>query len=470
MSIYGVNGTAKQTAYDINGLSLSHVYDVSGSEVYSGGSSSDYNEYSTEYQHSILTARNAWATAYRADSDIVPLVLTTDQHGFLNASHGKALYDYLALAVNWNEASASLNLGDVCPSTYGASTLNTMQTALSAISASKQINIAGNHDVQGLLDDDSAMNTMFDTYFNNAAYNGDSRYQHRGFETMIDTTHGIRYVCIGSWDFTDGVYYHYNISTGSLDWLIDTLETADNYDIIILSHVQPSVGSMNTIKPAVDGNTHRVSIESHSGTGSAGYNTPLNQIIYARKNKTSGTIEDSSGVTHSYDFSNCTSDILCSLHGHTHADWYNYMGGIPAIIFDAYRYEDAPFYFINVDKNNSKVDAWKVGESGQIQTYTVPFTEHVNPCTGITLDQHELNIAVGESAILTPTFTTQYQDDGTYPDWVATWNVRISSGGLSSAVASVSNGIVTGNSAGTCTVYAFCGSLRDTCTVTVTET
>lgn len=469
--IYQYDGTQASNAYDIEATLLSHAYDIEGNDVLGGVSpspSEDYNQYSNDYQYAILQARNAWATEYRADDDIVPFVLTTDQHGYLNNAHGKALYDYLALAVNWSECSASLNLGDVCPSAYGASTLNTMQTALSAISATKQINVAGNHDVQGLESDDDAMDTMFDMYFNNSNYNGNSRYQHRGFETMIDATHNIRYVCIGSWDFTDGVYYHFNISTGSLTWLINTLSIADDNDIVILSHIQTSVGSINKIRPAVDNKAHRVSIESSSGTSSAGYNLALNQLILARKNKTSGTITDSSGVEHSYDFSNCTSDILCGLHGHSHADWYNYLGGIPTVVFDAYRYDDAPFFLGLIDRTNERVKVWKIGESGQIQTYVVPFEEHVNPCTAITLDQHALTIAVGESATLTPTFTTQYEDDGTYPQWMATWNVRVGSG-LSSAVASVSGGVVTGNSAGQCTVYAYCGNLVDTCTVTVTE-
>lgn len=473
MSVYDKSGNALTAIYGKNGEQLQFAYDKNGTEIFSG-TTPDYDEYSTEYQHSILTARNAWSTEYRADNDVIPLVLTTDQHGFLNANtgyktHGQALYNYLALAVKWAEVSASLNLGDVCPSTYNETELTGMQLSLANIPSNKQINVAGNHDVQGICDDDDAMNTMFDTFFNNSNYNGNSRFQHRGFETMIDVAHGIRYVCIGSWDFTDGVYNHYNISTASLAWLIDTLETADNYDVIILSHVQPSVGNFNCYYPAVDGKTFRVKFQSNiKGTSAVGFNTPVNEILYARKNKTSGTITDSSGVEHNYDFSSCTSDIICSLHGHSHVDWYNYVSGFPSITFDAYRYDDAPFFFVDIDKDNEKVDVWKVGESGQIQTYSVLFTEHVNPCTGIALDQHTLTIAVGESATLAPTFTTQYPDDGTYPQWVATWSVRVGSA-LSSSVASVDNGVVTGNSEGTCTVYAYCGSLVDTCTVTVTE-
>ena len=226
MAIYNKGGTVIDAAYGINGDTLDAVYDVDGTQIYT----SEYDHYDNEYQHSILTARNAWEAKYRADDTVVPLVLTTDQHSYLDSTHGKPLYDYLALALKWSEISASLNMGDVCANEYSKTTLDNMQTALSAISAAKQINVAGNHDVIGLTTDSTALNNMFDTYFNNSAYNDDSRYQHRGFETMIDEEHKIRYVCIGSWDFYDDVNYHYRISTDSMAWLIETLETADDYD------------------------------------------------------------------------------------------------------------------------------------------------------------------------------------------------------------------------------------------------
>ena len=467
MSVYDKNGNALLTIYDKSGNALSKAYDKYGVEIFSGGSSEDYDEYDTEYQHSILTARNAWANAYRADDEIIPLVLTTDQHGYLSdmiaaKPHGRALYSYLSKAVNWSEASANLNLGDVCGATYKADVLSAMQTTLAPIPMEKQINLAGNHDVQGITDDNSAMDTMFDTYFNNSAYNGNVRYQHRGFETMIDADRGIRYICIGSWDYTSGApYYRFNISGASLEWLIDMLETVDNYDIVILSHIQPSAGTFNSIYPSVDGNAHRVVIDEHIGTSSAAYNTPLHEVLRARKNKISGTITDSAGVTHSYDFSACTSDLLCSLHGHSHVDWYNYFGGIPTVIFDSYRYDACPFYFINIDKNSSKIDVWKIGEDEQIQKYTVPFVEHVNPCTGISLNQSEVTVSVGDTVQLEPSFTTQYPDDGTYPEWRAIWKSSATS------VATVSGGLVTGVSEGTSIVKAFCGDLQASCTVTV---
>lgn len=371
------------------------------------------------------------------------------------------MYDYLSLALKWNEVSASLNLGDTCSSQYTKSTLDDMIRALSRIPAAKQINVAGNHDVGGITDDDSAMDAEFDTYFNNSAYNGSSRYQHRGFETMIDEEHRVRYICIGSWDYTDGVYYHYNISTGSIAWLIGVMESRDNYDIILLSHVQTSRDYFDRIFPAVDGNTFSAKTERFVGVNTAGYYAAISELVAARKMKASGTFTDAAGYVHSYDFSGCTSDLLCTLHGHWHADSYNYQGIAPTIVFDAYTYVPRPFFLINVDRTNQYVKVWKIGEDASIQTFIVPFTPHINPCTGITLNQGTASVAVGQTVALQATITTEYQDDGTYPQWIPLWSTS------SSAIATVSDGVVTGVAPGTCTIKARCQNIEVSCTVTV---
>ena len=79
MSVYNKGGTSLSSVYGNTGSSLSEAYDVSGTQVFGGGGS-DYDEWSTEYQHTILQARDAWKSKYRADDSVVPLILHTDQH------------------------------------------------------------------------------------------------------------------------------------------------------------------------------------------------------------------------------------------------------------------------------------------------------------------------------------------------------------------------------------------------------
>ena len=475
MSVYGKSGTELNVVYDTQGISLSEAFDIDGLQVFGGTtptpppSEDDYNEYSNQYQYQILQARNAWASAYRADSDAVPFVASTDQHGWLTVSRGgKALYDYLGLAVNWTECSASMNLGDVCGAAYTESSLNQMQTTFANIPSAKQINIAGNHDVYDLQLDSDAMDTMFDTYFNNSSYSNCTRFEHRGFETMIDTVHKVRYVNIGTWYYNTQVTYDHRISPDAISWLINVLSSVDNYDIVILSHIAPFARSVGHnyndqfvfIYPAVDGDTLKCAKQVKSEP--THFKITIDEIISARKNKTSGTFTDGDDETHSYDFISCTSDVLCTIDGHYHQDWYTYCTGVPSISLDAYGYDDHPFYFGLIDRTNEYVKFWKVGRT-ETYVYTVPFEEHVNPCTAIALDQSTVTISVGETITLTPTFSTENQDDGRYPEWFAVWR------SFTASVATVQDGVVTGVSAGTATIRASCGTLYDECVVTVVE-
>ena len=380
MSVYDKTGTSLSAVYDKTGTALSSAYDKNGTVVFTSSDAPDYDHYDNEYQHKILQARDLWKTEYRADSDIVPLVLTTDQHGYLNTTYGKPLYDYLALAMKWTEISASLNLGDVCAGKYNTTDLGNMLTALSGIPSAKKINMMGNHDVWygDFVIDNSTFTTAQSTYFNNSSYNGNVRFENRGNEIMIDTAHNIKYVCVACWYYDDDVYYHYTYPEDAMDWLLTQLSANDGYDIVILSHIQPLATSRTWYTPAVDGGSasSEQKARNYSSVAPYGATGMFEGLLSARKNKTSGTVTDSDGVTHSYNFSNCTTDILCWLAGHEHLDSYAYDGGdVPVILFDAYRYDNQPFYLFNIDRTRERVNVWKIDDSPTYYNYQVPFTE-----------------------------------------------------------------------------------------------
>ena len=390
MSIYQLDGTELSAAYDVQGNSLSSAFDIEGIEVLSG----DYDRYSNEYQHTILLARDAWKAEYRADNTIVPLVLATDQHGTLSKTFAKSLFSYLSLAVKWGECSACLNLGDVA--NYSVSAFNEMKTCLAPIPANKQINIWGNHETwTEEWGSDTSVPTADDwetlqEYYDNSAYNGYvfmpgtkcSQY-------MIDAVHGIKYVVIGGWDYDKSIggHSHYVIDGTNMESIISMLSVVDDYDVVILSHVQPysgrlggqiqNDGTTTWYKPEVDG-------RSSIGTTTATYDaivhvldTQLNQLLDDRKNKRSGTVKDSYGVNHSYDFTSCTSDLICSLHGHSHTDAYDYHPleeyTMPVVIFDAIHYDNHPFFFINIDRTRERLNIWKVDDTPTFYNYQIPF-------------------------------------------------------------------------------------------------
>lgn len=389
MSVYDKDGNALSAVYDKDGVSLQYAYDVDGVEIFSGQTpvTPDYDEWETEYQHTILTARDAWKTEYRADNTIIPLIIHTDQHRYLNSAH-KPTFDYLARAVKWSEVTAIVGLGDVCGAVYNSGDLNNMLTCLSGLPRTKRIDIAGNHDVQLPKEEgssyayapmtDALFQTAQNTYFDNSGFGGnnsDTRYGFKGMEYVIDPLHNVKICIFAVWVTRGDPWYHYYCDSDSIEAMISMLSSVDDMDIIVLSHIQPYGRKTTWYTPSVDGG------EGGSGQPSAvsslGYSVALDQLFADRKAKTSGTITDCDGVSHSYDFSNCTSDLLCSLSGHVHADRYIYSpdGNVPAVVFDAYRYDSNPLYFVNIDRTKERINVWKFDTANNIYNYQVPFDE-----------------------------------------------------------------------------------------------
>jgi hypothetical protein len=87
------------------------------------------------------------------------------------------------------------------------------------------------------------------------------------------------------------------------------------------------------------------------------------------------TITDSDGVAHDYDFSGCTTDLLCSLHGHTHHDGYLYLNGTLLVsTFDWFA--DTTFFFVLIDREDNQLNVWKVSDPSDgplVQHYQIPF-------------------------------------------------------------------------------------------------
>ena len=390
MSVYDKDGNALSAVFDKDGVSLQYAYDVDGVEIFSGSApiTPDYDEWETEYQHTILQARDAWKTEYRADNTIIPLIIHTDQHSYLKPAN-KPTFDYLARAVKWSEVTAIIGLGDVCADYYFATNLNNMNTCLSGLPRAKRIDVYGNHDCQLKKQEgssyahpplpDANFHVLQDDYFNNSGFGGNSsnvRYGYKGMEYVIDPLHNVKICIFAVWVTRGDPWYHYYCDSDSIEAMISMLSSVDDMDIIILSHIQPYGRKTTRYIPAVDGG-EASSIVTGAVTSSLGYGVALDQLFADRKAKRSGAIADCDGVSHSYDFSSCTSDLLCSLSGHVHADRYIYSpdGTVPAVIFDAYRYDNNPLYFVNVDRTRERINVWKFDTANNIYNYQVPFNE-----------------------------------------------------------------------------------------------
>lgn len=370
--------------YDINGNAVSMVYDISGNVI----SGTDDVIPGNDYESAILTARDAWAEEYNADSSIVPLIVHTDQHQYLNSAN-KPTFDFLAKAVKMSELSAFVGLGDVCGAVYTESNLNNMVSCLSSVPKTKQINIAGNHDVWASktegseysysIIDESTMAKLHSEYMDNTSYGVNHQYDTHGNEYLIDAEHGVKYCVFSTWYYDDTEteerqpYYKHRLTSDVAEYMIAMLSAVDSYDIVILSHIQLYKNSHVWNYPAVDGNEATTATKAHSGTACLGYDVALEQLISDRKAKSSGTLTDSYGGVHPYDFTKCTSDILCCLSGHDHEDKYVSVGGVPAVVLDAYRYDLNPLYMVNIDRTNQRLNVWKFDTGANIYNYQVPF-------------------------------------------------------------------------------------------------
>ena len=394
--LYDVQGNQVSTVYDIAGNVPTAVYDIQGNLITGGITpieEDDYNIYVTEYQHTILQARDEWKVQYRADPTVIPLVIHTDQHGRLSSDSGTitGAFRYMGqYALKWNEISAFVGLGDVDISDYSK-----MWSVLANIPASKRIDIWGNHD---LWRNNSEVNNQFvvdwDTnYFDNSAY-GDISYAYskKGIEYHVDQAHNVKYVCLAGWEIDKalGGDSHYVIGSQSMENIIDMLEVQDGYDIILLSHCNPwgngGVG-MSSAYEMCDPSSNSgatdvirnnpVAVNTGLGGGVVHQlDTSIAQMLTDRNLHRSGTVNDSYGNSHSYDFTSCTGSLICGFHGHVHVDGYGWStSGMLQISFDAMGYQNSPFYFVNVDRTNENVHIWKIMDNATYQSYVVPFDE-----------------------------------------------------------------------------------------------
>ena len=102
----------------------------------------------------------------------------------------------------------------------------------------------------------------------------------------------------------------------------------------------------------------------------------ISQMLIDRKNNASGTVKDSYGNSHAYNFAACTSDLLCCFAGHEHCDKYMWQNGnIPVYLFDAYAYDNHPFYFVNIDRTKERLNIWKVDDVPTVYNYQIPFNQ-----------------------------------------------------------------------------------------------
>ncbi len=299
------------------------------------------------WQKVIIENYDEFINEVDGDENKIPLILSSDQHGLVK--YNSEVFDFINETVDWSKISKIVNLGDTVTLLYNSTDLNEYKYATRNLPTEKRIEITGNHDSHLLLTQPD-MSRWFSTY-------GAVGTDNMNAFTVTDEQFGVTYLTIDPmsypWTYTNG-----KITSEQAQFIISALSVKDDNDIVLLAH--PYLFNDALIRR--DGS---VFTGSETFIGDSDVKASFVDMLKARKDKTSGVFTDSEGKTHAYDFSDCTSDFLMTIHGHHHSEGYETKNGITSFLCQGYKENnedmDEPncFYFAYIDTETKTFKCWK---------------------------------------------------------------------------------------------------------------
>lgn len=331
---------------------LTSVMIISCFSLFASASVFGQKKQSDEWKAMVLENYNEFISEVDGDNDKIPFIVSTDQHGAVKSD--SEIYSYINGIVDWNKVSKIINLGDTVQLMFNPVDLISYRHATACLPEEKRIEVIGNHDRVPVI-----FGTLVEKLFfpnKNAVRSCDGK----AF-VIEDEQFNIRYLTIDPtrfpWYYTCGA-----ITTSQADFIINELSKNDSSDIVMLSHPYLFRDAVNDRF----GGTFTGS-ENFIGTGKLGENVKQSfiEMLAARKNKTAGVFIDSLGKKHPYDFTNCESDFLMTLHGHHHSEGYEKYNGITEFLFQSMTKDNKDnnepdcFYFAYIDRNTKTFKCWK---------------------------------------------------------------------------------------------------------------
>ena len=308
-----------------------------------------YSGLSADYVAMVQSNYDAMMAECLGDYNKIPIIVHTDQHGRIGASN--QVMKLIGDMVNWYEVSKCMNLGDTVPDRFDMTTLeNYLSATKDSIPLSKRLDVYGNHDVWD--SDDSQKYTVdqkrLSPYFKNIYAR---RHGNNGYFTVFDDYYNVKYLVISDLEYPDTNYSTRRITTAQAKFIVSELSEDDGRDVVLVSHAP-----LDSDEVTSRDSTYQAYSEKFLSDTTA--HNSFMTMIAARKNKTSGTFTDSEGISHTYDFSNVSGDLLMSLHGHAHFEAYRtFENSITEFIFDWF-YGNT-FYFAYIDRKEKKFKVWK---------------------------------------------------------------------------------------------------------------
>lgn len=310
MAVYDAAGTALEEVYDKSGNALQYAYDKSGNQIFDSDAEEPFVKTTLSYDWgkfiddawlaNATIQRDRVKAIYQQSEDAIPFFIQTDGHGRYNEGN-KGCHNLAEPVMRY---IPNIMLGDYA-SYYndGANPTNHARTSTGIIN---YFPVMGNHEfmpstAEGSLIADLSL--LVPSYTPSNCILGSQTY---GYYKVLDDKYNVKWL-VGQPHTPDA-----NVSAGfttkfsseQFEWFIDEMEADDGYDIIVLNH-EPFAGTY-----------YRVATDDTVTYTSQNLN--LTGILADRRAKRSGTFTDVDGVTHTYDFTGCTSKVLAVFFGHIH--------------------------------------------------------------------------------------------------------------------------------------------------------
>ena len=321
------------------------------------GATLSYTSPGAAWEANAATAYANLLAAYKeAPNSSIPFFISTDQHG-RGVEVNRWLNNHDA-TVNGMEV-ANLNLGDTVLDVFNEYEMSNIYNRSWQIK--NHIAVYGNHEIKMSTEKPSFhdLNRWYVATRGRKFYVGPM-----GCFTVYDDKHSVKYVCVANYypDSGSSSGITRGLDADSAEWLVGELAKNDGYDIVYLQH-----WPMFTTKRTRDEETETADSENHSGS----YNYKVWRMLVARKNKESGTLADSLGGEHAYDFTGCKHDLLCCLHGHNHQENISTVDGLTAYAADMCG-DTRICTFGLIDRLNSTLTVWKFGSTEVLEVLELP--------------------------------------------------------------------------------------------------
>lgn len=316
--IYNVTGDAVLSPSDVQGDATQKAYNLSGDLVY-GGKQYPFEPRPVVYDLNIIN--DAWlinATAqrdavlekYNQSDDAIPFFIETDAHGNKNEGN-KGCQNLAEPTMGF---ITNIQLGDW--GSFYSNGENAEEHYWTSFGLINYIPVIGNHELLANNSTDAPIADMSVLINSFTPYHGILGSSIYGYYKVMDVRYHVKYLVFQGHipvdKSVDSSGFIFKMTGEQWEWAIEEMSANDGFDIVIINH-EPFNGVYYS-------RTFERVVNYYPSTGDKINLAPL---LTARKAKQRGSIADSDGVEHSYDFTNCTTRLLCALHGHRHYEEYS---------------------------------------------------------------------------------------------------------------------------------------------------